>query len=303
MLADLKRANYTWVFLGMGCGYLAFIFRGLRWSLLLQPMGYTPKPWNSIHSVAIGYLANLAVPRLGEVTRCTVMNRAEKISVDKLFGTVLAERIIDLLMLGVCFLVTLIFKFDLLKDFVYAALVNKPGSPQNDSPLSMLLSSAAFILLAVFLLWKFREKLLANKFAVKVVEFFKGVGRGILTVLQLKNRGLFILYTLGIWLMYFLMSYLYFLCLPETEALGWADGLFVMIIGSLGIIAPAPGGIGAFHAAVIAGLLALGINKEIGGTFAIIVHSSQTLMTLFGGSIALILLSLGRKKSNHAVFQ
>ncbi len=303
MLADLKRADYTWVILGMICGYIAFILRGLRWSLLLNPMGYKPGAWNSINSVAVGYLANLAVPRLGEVTRCTVMNRSEKIPVDTLFGTVLAERIIDLVMLGGCFLITFVFKFELLTEFINSAMASKKsGGDSVNLPLILALL-AVFGLGAIFMAWKYQKQLRKIKLLDKIFGFIEGVGKGILSVLKLDRKWLFIAYTAAIWICYFLMSYLYFRCLPETYHLGPADGLFIMIIGSLGIIAPAPGGIGAFHAAVMAGMLALGISSEIGLSVAVIVHSSQTLMTLIGGSIGLILLSLGSKKSKDAVLR
>ncbi len=301
MLQDLKRANYYWVVAGMACGYLAFILRGLRWKLLLQPAGYQPNTWNSIHSVSIGYLANLAVPRLGEVTRCTVMNRADNIPVDTLFGTVLAERVIDLLMLGGCLILTLFLKLDSLLQ-----LIDKSGIGEKFQGISWLLYILGAILtmtLGFFLFRKFKSRLLKLPLVPKIVAFLAGVVDGFNTVIRLDKRMQFVAYTIGIWVLYFLMSYLYFFCLEETYGLTLADGIFVMLAGSLGIIAPAPGGIGAFHAAVIAGLVTLGIEKDAAGTLAIIVHSSQTLMTLFAGSLALILLSLGRKKAQHAILQ
>lgn len=301
MFSAIKRANYFWIILGMLCGYLAFVFRGLRWKLLIKPLGYEARTWNSIHSVNIGYLANLAVPRLGEVTRCTVMYRADEIPVDKLFGTVLAERVIDLVMLGFCFLLVFLLKFEDLQLLLSQA---KGAESVQATPWLMYVSVVASATIVVGIVtWKFKTQLLKLPLVPKIIGFVKGVVAGLNTVLQLKQRGLFIVYTILIWLMYFLMSYLYFFCLPETAGLGMADGLFVMIVGSLGIIAPAPGGIGAFHAAVIAGLVTLGIDRDLAGTMAIIVHSSQTLMTLFSGVLALFLLSLGRKKAKNGVLQ
>ncbi len=301
VLSAIKRANYFWIITGMSCGYFAFVLRGLRWKLLLQPLGYHPASWNSIHSVSIGYLANLAVPRLGEVTRCTVMNRAEKIPVDKLFGTVLAERVIDLVMLGGCFLLVFLLKFDDLQTLIAQAGGANPSKGGSTVMYLLLFGFGALVFAGI--VWKFWEKIMKVPFIPKVVAFLQGVFSGLLTIVRLKQRGLFIAYTLGIWLMYFLMSYLYFFCLPELSHLTIGDGLFIMIAGSLGIIAPAPGGIGAFHAAVIAGLVALKIDRDLAGSMAIIVHTSQTLMTVIGGLLALFLLSLGRKKEQDAVLQ
>ncbi|MES2628579.1 MAG: lysylphosphatidylglycerol synthase transmembrane domain-containing protein [Bacteroidota bacterium] len=300
--AAIKRANFTWIVLGMVCGYLAFVFRGLRWKLLIEPMGYESRPWSSIHSVAVGYLANLAVPRLGEVTRCTVMNQADKVPVDKLFGTVLAERVIDLLMLAVCFLLVFILKLDDLQTLISQAQSGKASDPAT--PWKMYFLIAALFMVAIAgLIYRFRKQILNFPFVPRIVNFLKGVLSGFNTVLKIRQRGLFALYTLLIWIMYFLMSYLYFFCLPETSGLTASDGLFMMISGSLGIIAPAPGGIGAFHAAVIAALVALGVNRDLAGSMAIIVHTSQTLMTLVAGLLALFLLSLGRKKKQDGVLQ
>ncbi len=302
MLSAIKRANYFWIIAGMACGYLAFVFRGLRWKLLIKPLGYESHSWNSIHSVNIGYLANLAVPRLGEVTRCTVMYRADKVPVDKLFGTVLAERVIDLVMLGGCFLTVLLLKFEDIQTLLTQTKSTNTSIQPTPWMLYLSLFAIGFIFLGALFL-KFKTRIMALPLVPKVIGFIKGIGVGLTTVLRLEQRILFIVYTLLIWLMYFLMSYLYFFCLPELAGLGLADGLFVMIVGSLGIIAPAPGGIGAFHAAVIAGLVTLGVNKDLAGTMAIIVHTSQTLMTLLSGLLALFLLSLGRKRAEDGVLQ
>lgn len=300
--SSIKRANFSWIIAGTLCGYLAFVFRGLRWKLLIAPMGYQANSWNSINSVNVGYLANMAVPRLGEVSRCTAMNQADKIPVDKLFGTVIAERVIDLMMLACCFLMAFLLKFDDLQTFIQSAQAGK-GTEAPTPWTTYLMIAGLCAVFGLLVIWKFWAQLQKLPFVPKIVAFLQGIVSGLLSVVKMKQRALFILYTLLIWSMYFLMSYLYFFCLPETAHLGPGDGLFIMIVGSLGIIAPAPGGIGAFHATVILGLVTLGIDKTIAGSMAIIVHSSQTLMTIVSGLLALFLLSLGRKKRENAVLQ
>ncbi len=298
MLADLKQANYMWVILGMGCGYLAFISRGLRWNILLEPLGYKPKPWNSIHSVAVGYLANLAVPRMGEVTRCTAMNNAEEIPVDKLIGTVILERVVDLIMLALAFALAVVLKFSDLKQFVLSGLAAKQNQSQG-LPTWLVVTLVGFVLFAI-LIFAFRKQLTKHPFYAKLKQLALGIADGFKTILKIKKRGAFIFHTISIWVLYFLMSYVYFFCLPQTAHLGVADGLFMMIVGSLGMIAPAPGGVGAFHAAAIAGLITLGVANSSAASYAVIVHSSQTLMILSTGILSLILLSLARKSKTNA---
>jgi uncharacterized protein (TIRG00374 family) len=300
MLEDLRQANYLWVLVGSVCGYLAMVSRGIRWNILLEPMGYKPSVFNSINAVNVGYLANMAVPRLGEVTRCTAMNRAEKIPVDKLIGTVIIERIVDMIMLALMFGLTLVLKYDALSSFIGKSFEGRKASPSAGLPVWVWIV-LAFVTASILVVYLFRTTLMQLKWVGRAKNLFLGIAGGFKSVLLVRRRGAFLFHTVFIWGMYFLMSYLSFYCLPATNGLTLSDGLFIMIVGGIAMIAPAPGGLGAFHAAVILGLTTLGIDADSARSYAVIAHSSQTLMMLCTGAVALFLLSLSRKKAPHAV--
>jgi uncharacterized protein (TIRG00374 family) len=294
---DIKGANYYFIAVSMIMGYLAIISRGLRWNILLKPLGYTPKKWNSIHAVTIGYFANLAVPRIGEVTRCTALNQAEKIPVDKLFGTVLLERVIDTGLLLVLLLCTFLVKIDLFTEFFNSAFKNRSGEISLNTTHYIILT---LLIAGLLVLLGFRKKIIASAFFQKVKAFLIGIAEGFKTIRKIEQKGMFVFHTIFIWSMYLLMTYVCFFAFTGTSHLGMDDGLFVTIVGGLGMVAPAPGGIGAYHAAVIAGLTALEIDGNIARSFAVVIHSAQTAMMVGTGLFALIALSLSRRKAAKA---
>lgn len=292
---DIKQANYTWVFVSVLMGYAAIISRGVRWNILLKPMGYTPKTWNSIHAVAIGYFANLAIPRIGEVTRCSALNQAEKIPVDKLFGTVLLERVLDSVLLLVLLVTTFLIKIDLFTEFLAKAF---PGDVHPSKGLTVWHYLAIFtLLLLTTLIWIYRKRLAKISFVNKIKQFLLGIAEGFKTIRKIEKKGWFIFHTLFIWSMYLLMTYVCFMAFVGTSHLNLGDGVFITIVGGLGMVAPAPGGLGAYHAAVIAGLTALEVDGNLARSFAVVIHSAQTVMMVIGGLFALLALSFNRKKA------
>jgi uncharacterized protein (TIRG00374 family) len=294
---DIKGANYYYIVLSMTVGYLAIVSRGLRWNILLKPLGYTPKKWNSIHAVTIGYFANLAVPRIGEVTRCTALNQAEKIPVDKLFGTVLLERVIDSAILLSLLVITFFMKIDLFTSFIKSAFESRSGEIVI-KPIHYVIFGVLLVMVITFL--AYRKKIIKSPWFQKVKAFFLGIAEGFKTIKKIEKKSLFIFHTLFIWTMYLLMAYVCFFAFSATSMLNLGDGLFVTIVGGLGMIAPAPGGIGSYHAAVIAGLTALEIDGNVARSFAVVVHSAQTLMMVISGLVAIIALSLSRRKAAKA---
>ena len=290
---DLKEADYRWVILSVVLGYTALMSRGYRWLILLEPMGYKPKAWNSIHAVSTLYIVNLAVPRAGELARCTSLNQVENIPVDKLFGTVILERVIDFIMLFAIISFTFIMYVDELLEFFLIAFDASGTEGQESSLKYYLLGGVALIAVLFF---AFRKNIINHpKFEV-VRNFWKGVKEGLATVRTMKRKRAFILHTLYIWLTYYLMVYVVFFAIPETSHLTWSDGFFIMVAASLGIVVPVPGGIGAYHYLVMLAMGILGVTNEDGLTFATIVHSSQTLMLLIAGAIAFLFLNLERRK-------
>ncbi|GAB5555845.1 MAG: lysylphosphatidylglycerol synthase transmembrane domain-containing protein [Schleiferiaceae bacterium] len=293
---DLKKADYSYVLLSMVMGYVAIVSRGARWLLMLEPLGYKAKFWNSVHSVSVLYIVNLAVPRAGELARCTSMNQVEDIPIDKLFGTVLLERVIDFVMLFLVMGTAFILHFDDFFSLFNLTFTNSDTAAEESSnTLKYIALGGAAVFGLVFLI--FRKRIINHPKFAPVRSFLNGVKEGFKTFGQMKRKGAFIGHTLLIWVLYFLMVYVVFFSLDATSHLTLSDGLFIMMAASLGIVVPVPGGWGAYHYFVTMALLVLGVERENGLTFATIVHSSQTLMLLLTGLLAFIFLYFERRKT------
>lgn len=299
MWTDLKQANYGWVVLALSFGVLSHISRAMRWKLLIEPLGYRPKTSNTFYAVMIGYFANLAAPRLGEITRCGSLHKTDKIPFDSLIGTVIVERSIDLLMLVFITIVIFFAKMDFFGNFltqnVFIPLGEKITGlfPSSNWIWFLFLSLVSMIVI----LWFYREKLSHLTIFKKLNKLFKGVVTGLKSVFKMKNFPLFIFHTFFIWSMYFLMTWVMVFSLPETSGLGPMDGLFLLVIGSLGMVAPVQGGIGAFHWIVSMGLTLYGIPREKGLVYATISHESQMLLVIVLGVISLFIVLMQKKKS------
>ncbi len=298
IITHVRHAHFMWVLLAILAGFIAYVSRGLRWIYLLEPLGYKPSKVNSISAVTITYLTNLGLPRAGELARCTAMSRAEKIPVDKLLGTVILERVIDFIMLFGLVGLTLILQFDNILGFFDASKANG-GTEEVESSNTLLYVLVAVLIFSVLVYLIFRKKLIESIFFAKVRNFWVGIKEGFKTIFQMKKKGMFILHTIIIWVMYYLMVYLSFFAIDETANLSLADGLFMMIVGGLAMVVPVPGGFGAYHGAVILGLSVLGVTDGA-LVYATIVHSGQTLLAIVAGLIAVLLLYLYRKnKPDH----
>ncbi len=300
---SIKGANYTWVAITLVVGWVAFLLRAHRWNLLLEPMGYKSDTWSNYHAVAIGYLANFAFPRIGEIVRCGTLSKTKNIPVDKLVGTVMTERIIDLVMLFLCLFAVLIIKFDFFGSFINARVVQPIALKfQILSGISYIfwLLAAAFIALTVYLIVVFKQRLKKITLVKKIGKLAKGILEGILSVFKMKRKLEFILYTLLIWFMYYLMGYLMFFSLPATSHLSPVDGLFILVVGSLGMSAPVQGGFGVFHVIVASALMLFGISYEDEGlVYAVITHESQALLCIVAGSYSFFYLYFASKKNKN----
>ena len=300
---DFRKADYTYVILSIIMGYLAFISRGMRWVLLLEPLGKKPNTWNAIHSVTIGYFANLLVPRAGELARCTALYQTDDIPVNRLFGTVILERVIDFLMLLFLVLLTLILEFDLLMELFDTAFSATQGSEDNNSGLYIKIGIAAFGAISLIALYLLREKFMMHPLYQKVREFWEGIKEGLKSISQLKSKTPFILHTIFIWLMYYLMVYICVFSLDATQNLSPSSGLLVMIAAGFGMVVPTPGGIGAYHYLVMLGLGVLGVASDDGVSFATLVHTGQLVMTVITGTIAAGFLYRARRRKKLAATQ
>ena len=299
---SLKKANYFWVAFAAVFGVLAYWFRAIRWNLLLEPMGHKISSSNSLWSLSFGYLMNLTIPRSGEVARSTALYGVEKVPVDKSFGTIILERVIDLVCMGIFALITLIFKYNALISFYQAATQQKTKTDtSSNSNLSYIILGSLGFILILFLI--FRKQLQKLTIYEKITNFIKGIFEGLKSILSLKQKSKFIAYTAGIWICYFFASYLVCFALPETSSFTLADGCFILVVGTLGMIIPASGGIGAFNLAMKFGFMALFISMgkdvteggELGLAYSFITLPLQIIIMLVMGLISIPMLAKNRK--------
>lgn len=296
-----EQADYFWITISLLLSILSHVSRALRWKLLLQPLGFNPKTTNTFFAVMVGYLANFALPRLGEVSRCGVLTKYENIPFTEGFGTVVAERVIDLLCLFIIFLITLLFQFDQLW-----ALSNQNIITPLTNKITLLIKEplhVSFILVLVvatiYLLIKFKKKIANNSFAEKISSLIKGFADGLQSVRKIKRPFLFILHTVIIWFLYTSSLYLGFLCFKETSHLS-ADAVFaVLIFSTIGVIF-VPGGTGASQALVTETLTSVfRVSFTYAFAFAWLLWTSQFILILILGILSLILLPLLNKPKNN----
>jgi len=293
MLEDFRKADYRYVFLSMLMGYAAFISRGLRWNLLLEPLGKKAKPWNAINAISIGYFANALVPRAGEVMRCTSLKETDDIPLERLFGTVVLERVIDGILLLCLISLAFITQLGNLQSFFDQAFARADGSDGQGPDLKMILGAGFLLFVVLFLV--FRKRIQRHPFFAKVRELWQGFKEGFKSLSKVKNKWAFYGHTLFIWSMYFLMIYVVMFALPATEDINLSNGLFVMVAGGMGMVVPTPGGIGSYHYLVQLALSVLGVDQADGLTFATLVHSGQLVMTLIAGFSALPMVYRARR--------
>jgi glycosyltransferase 2 family protein len=280
ILPNLKGANWPLVILSFMLGYLATVFRGLRWNILLEPMKYKVSPWTAIHSVAFGYSMNNLVPRSGELARCTLLYKAEKVPVDKLIGTVILERVVDVLLLGCLLLSAFVLHADALQHLLAPAGSASTGSSSSATVVVWL---AVIAVSGLGLAYWIATRLNHITIVAKVLSFLKGIWEGMKTIFAIRRKALFVAYSLGIWMCWTSMTFAILKALPFTAHLNFSDTIFFMAAGSLGMVVPTPGGMGAFHGMSELAFAALGYDRVAGKVFALISWSAKTLFdTLIG---------------------
>ena len=296
---DIVNADYIWMFYSLFFAIMSHILRALRWNMLIDSLGYRSRLSSTFYSLMVGYMANTAVPRMGEFMRCGVLSKKEKIPFNALFGTVISERLLDMLMLLLIIFLVIIFQIDLVGGYISNIFSPIFHNMANNLWTLVVLAASVlgFFVLTIWLLYRFREKIKRLSFYAKVRFFLEGLWDGIKTVLKLRQKWLFILYTILIWLFYVLMVYFTFKLLPETSVLAFRDAFTLLGIGSLGIVAPVPGGIGAYHFIIKSVLHEVyGIGGVAGGSFAAITHAGQTLLNVGVGAFSYFMLMFLSKK-------
>ena len=290
--ADMRSANGWCIAASFMMGYLAIVSRGVRWLILLEPLGHRPKMSNSIHAVAFSYFSNTFVPRSGELARCGALNQTDGIPVDELFGTVISERVVDFALLFILTAVALTLNLD-----SFIAFSESFSLPGGGGMLPWLGGAAAVALLMAVVAWVRREALSRIPFFAKVFGFIAGIGRGLGSVRHMKRKWAFLGHTFFIWSMYFMMAYIIFLGIGALEDLTAAQALFVMMAGGFGMVLPSPGGIGSYQLAVQFAFIAMGYGSVLGLATANVVWATQTGMIIVTGGIGyLFLMAAGLRK-------
>jgi uncharacterized membrane protein YbhN (UPF0104 family) len=292
-----RNANYLLIIPVMITLLLSHYSRSLRWKILIEPLGYAPRTFNIYMAVLIGYMANLAVPRLGEVLKCTILARYEKVPADKLVGTIVAERAFDVLCLVLVILITFFTQADLIGGYINETLnkiVESKTSSLSPSKIIILLAILLLGITAVIVVFK---KFSHIRFIQKIKTIFSGIWHGITSVRYLKNKGWFIFHTIFIWTMYLLSVQIGFYAMRETSVYGIPNALSVLTMGSLAMIVPAPGGgIGVYAWFVQNTMLIYGLKESIGFAFGQLMWSVQFFFSLISGFIALSLLPYFNKR-------
>lgn len=281
----IKNADYRFVLLSIVFGVLSHLSRAYRWQFLLSPMGYKPRFINSTLAVLIAYIANLGIPRSGEILRATTLSSYEKIPFEKTFGTIIAERLVDLVLLIGFIFIALSLQYDL----IWKVLREK-----KIAPATILFGFAFLLIVALGLRMLFKKN--QSALVLKIKSFLKGLVEGILSIRSMPNKGAFLIHTVFIWLMYLAMFYVIKWTVPETSMLGLNSLLPAFVIGGLTISAT-NGGIGIYPFSVALMLGAFGISNESGLAFGWIMWTSQTLMIIVFGSLSFFILPLVNRKN------
>ena len=276
-----KEANYSWILLGLIFGILSHLSRAYRWKFMLEPLGFKPKFVNSILAVLVGYLVNLALPRAGEISRATVMSNYEKIPFEKGFGTIVAERIADLIMMFIIIALTLFVQFD----FIYELL------SKNFNAIKIAIGIP--VLIIGFFIFRFFVNKANSGFLLKIKTFVMGLIEGVTSIFKMKNKWAFIFHTVFIWAMYVAM---FWAMVPAIEGLEIPfGGILIGFIAGGFAIAATNGGIGLYPIAVAGALALFDIPTETATAFGWILWTAQTAMIIVFGGLAFLLLPIYNK--------
>lgn len=287
----VHKMDWTWMLLSFPFGILAQMFRGWRWKQTLNPLDEHPRSSVSINSIFLSYALSLVVPRIGEFARCGVLKRWDSISFPKALGTVVTERVIDSLLVLIIAIVVFLLQIPVFLNFFAKTGTSVDGILHQFTATGYIVTAICGV--AVLILLHFLLKKLAIYNKVKAT--LHGLWEGVISLKDVKNVPLFIAFTIGIWLSYFLHYYLTFQCFESTSHLNLMCGLVTFIVGSIAVIVPTPNGAGPWHFAVKTMLILYGIQSTDALFFVLIVHSVQTLLVILLGIYAWISLAFTKK--------
>jgi len=280
IIDNITNANPIWIGLSIFLGFLSHLSRSIRWNYVLYPLGYKPRLSNNLLIVFISYFANLGIPRSGELLRATALATYENVPFEKGFGTIVTERVIDLLMLFLVIAITLLLQTDIIVSYL------------NQSGFGLILSALVLTvgILGLFVAVRLIKKS-ESRFALKIKKFLGGMLAGISSILQMEKKWLFVAHTFFIWACYIAMFWVIKYTVSETIALSISELLVAFVAGAFAMTTT-NGGIGAYPIAVTAALTLFGISETSGKAFGWIMWISQTLMVVLFGAISFVLLPL-----------
>ncbi len=274
----------------------AHLSRAIRWKILMQPMGYKPSLLNVFFAVLISYIANLAIPRLGEVLKCTILSRYEKVPADKLVGTVVAERAFDLVCLAIIFVITFLTQVDIIGDYASGILdkIFNTGASTGTRILKWTIIILVLIGFFTTIRWAFK-KFAHISLVQKIKEILRNIWHGLTSIRYLKNKGWFIFHTVLIWVLYLAAIRIGMVAMKETSVYGIKESLSVLCMGSIGMIAT-QGGVGAYPLLVQETMMLYGLTENMGKAFGWLLWLVQFFMVIFFGVLSLILLPVVNRK-------
>lgn len=293
-VSKISEVNYAWVLASIILSLVSYIARAYRWNILLKPLEYTPSTYRTTLAVLVGYLANLAFPRLGEITRCAMLKRTDEVPISTSVGTVISERIIDAFSLLFLIGVSFALEYETIKAFFDEIL----GQYNLDFTNIMIGMTVLFLIFVLVFFFFFKNE---NKYSGKVREFVRELYKGLSSVRKIKNIWGFILSSIVLWVTYYWMSYIIVFSLPETSFLSISAGFMLLVTGGIALTLPVQGGIGTYHTMVTAMLALYGIEKTTGLFLATLLHTSQMLaIGVFGGLAVFLTFLISKSKRNES---
>lgn len=273
---------------------LSHFIRAIRWKIIMEPLGYKPSSLNTFLAVVIGYWANLAVPRLGEVLKCTALARYEKIPADKLIGTIVAERAFDVVSLLLVLAITIGLQSDLLGGYFMHLFHSGTGGISVFKIIRLVVILVFAMVLLVFLFRSLHQK----PFIQRITKVINGIWQGLISVKKIRNKGWFFFHTALIWVLYLLSTYMGFYAMEGMSSYGLSVAFSVLVFGSIGMIFPAPGGMGPYQFAVQQVLMLYGVSPEKGLSLGMLIWFAQTAILIIFGTLSFFLLpALNKNKA------
>lgn len=301
---EFRHAKYFWILLSIVPAFIAHLSRAARWNIMINTMGYQTTLGSTFYATIMGYFANTIFPRLGEVTRCTVLSRRQNIPINSLFGTVISERVFDVICIAIIAFFVIMAQFGFLRGFLENMIWSPLTARLPSSTWLITLIGASLLLAAAlfYLLLRLSMPMIRKlSFYKKLKDLILGFLAGIKSIRNLKHKGAFMAHTVLIWFMYFLMSYLPFRAFEATSHLNLIDGTTLLMMGSFAMVIPVPAGIGAYHWIVTRTLSDLyGIVTESAASYAVLTHASQLIFIALLGILSLAFVMIKKTEPLNA---